>query len=203
MVKATGSSGSRPPARRSPGPKPRRLIETAGPTPGTPTADVRLMVGTIVGAFGVQGEAKLKPATDHPEHLAKVKQAWFGADPRPKRLLGARMHKGMVILRIFGVTTPEAVDVLRGTEVRIAGADAAPLAPGEYFYYQLIGLRAEDDTGAVIGTVSDIMETGAHDVLVITPEGGGADILVPNHPSYVREIDPAAGRMVVTLPVYE
>ncbi len=161
------------------------------------------MIGTIVGAFGLTGEAKLKLATDTPAHLANIKQVWLGTEPRPRRLLGARIHKGQGILRIFGVASPEAVDALRGVEVRISGDEAAPLAPGEYFYFQLIGLHAVDASGVVIGTVADIMETGANDVLVIAPAAGGADILVPNHPNFVQEIDPEAGRMIVTLPVYD
>ena len=155
------------------------------------------MVGTIVGAFGVHGEAKLKLATDDPEHFATISKVWVGDEARSRKLLGVRMHKGMALLRLQGVSTPDQVDLLRGAQVRIAGADAKPLAPGEYFLYQLIGLRAIDESGADVGTVTDIMETGANDVIVIAPIGGGGDILVPNHPQFVPEIDPAGGRIVV------
>ncbi|MGI9253560.1 MAG: ribosome maturation factor RimM [Thermomicrobiales bacterium] len=175
----------------------QRLIETAGPEPSTPVEQVRLVVGTIVGAFGVGGEAKLKLATDDPEHLATIKQIWLGDEPRPRKLLGVRMHKGMALLRIQGVSRPDQVDLLRGLPVRIAGSDARPLAPGEFFLYQLIGLDAFDESGALVGKVTDIMETGANDVLVITPAAGGADLLLPNHPDFVPIIDPALGRITV------
>ena len=66
----------------------------------------------------------------------------------------------------------------------------------------MIGLEAFDEAGNVLGRVSDLIETGANDVLVITPPGGGADILLPSHPDVVVTMDPAAGRIVVRPLVY-
>jgi len=164
---------------------------------------VRLTVGHVVGPFGIRGEAKLKLATDDPEHLATVQKVWVGDEARPRRLLGVRLHKGMALLRLQGVSTPEQVDDLRGAPVRIAGSDARPPEPGEFFLFQLIGLEARDESGTPLGTLTDVMETGAHDVFVITPPGGGADILVPNHPDFVTEILPEQGRLTVRPPVYD
>jgi len=182
--------------------KQRRLIETAGPDPATPLARVRLVVGTIIGAHGVRGEAKLRLATDDPDHLRTIKRVWLGTEERSRRLLGIRMHAGNALIRLSGVTTPEQVEGLRGLEVRIAGGDARPNEEGEFFLFQLIGLRAYDESGALLGTLSDVMETGAHDVFVITPESG-PDLLVPNHPQYVPEIRPEEGRLTVRPPVYD
>jgi 16S rRNA processing protein RimM len=158
---------------------------------------VRLVVGTIVGPFGLEGEAKMLLATDDPEHFATLKQVFLGDEPRPRRLLGVRLHKGQALLRLAGVSRPEQVDALRGTVVRIASRDARPLVPGEYFLYQLVGLKAEDETGAPIGVVVDVLETGANDVFVIAPDGGGPDLMVPNHPDFVPAISPETGRIVV------
>ena len=182
--------------------KRRRLIETAGPTPATPLEQVRLVVGTIVGVHGVAGEAKLLLATDDPEHLRTIKRVWVGQEERPRRLLGVRFHAGNALIRLSGVTTPEQVDPLRGLQVRIAGADARPNEEGEYFLFQLIGLRAYDEAGAQLGTLTDILETGAHDVFVVTPETG-PELLLPNHPQYVLEIRPDEGRLTVRPPVYD
>ncbi|MCC6314337.1 MAG: 16S rRNA processing protein RimM [Thermomicrobiales bacterium] len=173
------------------------MIDTAGPEPAARVEQVRLVVGVIVGAFGVHGEAKLRLTTDDPEHLKTIRRIWIGDEPRPRKLLAMRFHAGQALVRISGVTTPEQVDALRGEPVRIAGADARPPEPGEYFLYQLIGLRAENEAGVPLGVLTDVMETGAHDVFVITPEGGGPDLLLPNHPQYVLDVQPEAGRIVV------
>jgi ribosomal 30S subunit maturation factor RimM len=50
--------------------------------------------------------------------------------------------------------------------------------------------------------VTDLIETGAHDVLVLTGTDG-EEVLVPNHPSYVQKVEPQAGRIVMVLPVYQ
>ncbi len=193
----TAPSAKRATGRQQAGPKGGRLIDTAGPDPATPLDKVRLVVGTIVGPFGLGGEAKMMLATDDPEHFAGLRQVYLGDEPRPRRLLGVRLHKGQALLRLAGVTRPDQVDALRGTKVRIPATAARPLAPGEHFLFQLVGLRAEDEAGNLVGTLVDVIETGANDVFVIAPEGGGPDIMVPNHPDFVPEISPETGRVVV------
>lgn len=180
----------------------RKLIETRGPAPDAPVEAVRLAVGTITGTHGVHGELKVRLSTDEPEHFTTLKRVYIGDEEQPRRLLSVRLHNDGALIRVAGITTPEAGQKVRGQRVRIAGSDARPLGPGEYFLYQLIGLTAYDPDGARVGVVSDLMETGAHDVLVITPERG-PDILVPNHPQYVTGIDPAEGRLTVRLPIYD
>ena len=81
--------------------------------------------------------------------------------------------------------------------MRISGLDARPLAPNEYFLYQIIGLEARDEAGNRLGRVTDLIETGANDVLVITPDDGGTDILLPSHSDVVVAMEPAAGYLVV------
>lgn len=189
--------------RRRTAPRAKRLIETSGPEPSAALTDVLLAEGVLAGSHGVRGELKLRVLTDQPDHFATVKQVYIGEPPVPTRLLGVREHGDLLLIRLEGITTPEQAKAMSGKVVKIAGSDARPLEEGEYFLFQLIGLAVTDEHGATIGTVSDLIETGAHDVLVITPATGGQDILVPNHPAYVLEMSPEAGRLVVRLPVYD
>lgn len=191
------------PARSATTPPRNRLAETAGPEPGIPPALVRLVVGTVVGPHGVGGELKLRLATDAPEHLREIDRIFLGEETRPRRLLGVRFHGGQALLRVQGISSRDAAEALRGVPLRIAGTDARPLAPGEFFLYQLIGLEAVDETGASLGRVTDVMETGAHDVFVVSPPDGGPDLLLPNHPTVVLDIRPTEGRMTVRPLVYD
>jgi 16S rRNA processing protein RimM len=201
--KASAPPPRRPPQRRPVGPrKQARLGETPGPEPATPPEQTRLAIGVVLGSHGVRGEAKLRLFTDEPEHLRAIKRVWIGDEPASRRLLGVRFQGDIALIRLQGITTPEAVTELRGETVRIAGADARPLAPGEYFLYQLVGLEAFDEAGAPVGRVTDIIETGANDVLVLTPPEGGADVLLPNHPDTVLDVRPDEGRMTVRPLVY-
>lgn len=205
---SSGKPMRRPPRktraeRREQKPRPKRLVETAGPDPSTPLSEVRLGVGTVVGSHGTDGEVKVLLTTDDPEHLLSIRRVFVGDEPLARRVLGARLHDRYALMRLKGITTPEAASALRGSPVRIAGSDARPLAPGEFYLYQLIGLTAFDEAGETLGTVADIMETGANDVFIISPPDGGADLLIPNHPEVVLEIDPVAGRLTVRPLVYD
>lgn len=192
----------RPPGRTGQGYS-QRLADTPGPTPETPPEQVRLTVGILAGVHGIDGELKMRLATDDPEHLTTIQQVYVGDEVRARRLRGIRFHGGQALIRIQGVDDPETGLALRGQRVRIPGSDARPLAPGEYFLYQLVGLDVVTEDGAPLGRVADIMETGARDVVVVAPIGGGPDILLPNLPDVVLDIDPPAGRMVVRPLVYD
>ena len=175
---------------------PPRLVETAGPDPGTPPERARLTIGTILAPHGVRGEFKLRLQTDEPEHLLTLKRVFLGDEKTPRTVLGVRMHAGNALMRLQGISAPETVERFRGTPLQIRGSDARPLAANEYFLYQIIGLEAFDEAGNRLGRVTDLMETGANDVLVITPDEG-PDLLLPSHPDVVLTMDPAAGRIVV------
>jgi 16S rRNA processing protein RimM len=179
------------------------LIETAGPEPATPLADVRLTVGRIGGTHGVRGELKMRNLTDDPEHLKRVERVYLGNADTPIALKGVRFTKDGALITLEGVTTPEAGARLSGLPVKIAGTDARPLEEGEYFLFQLIGLEVLTEDGTPAGTVTDLMETGAHDVLVIGERPDAADdLLVPNHPEFVLEISPEKGTIIIRPPVY-
>jgi 16S rRNA processing protein RimM len=191
---------SRPPQRqRSPHSRQRtpRLSETAGPDPGAPLERVRLTIGTILAPHGVRGEFKVRLQTDDPAHLLTIKRLYLGDETTPRTVLGARLHAGNALIRLQGISTPETVERLRGTPLRIRGTDARPLAADEYFLYQMIGLEVFDESGTRLGQVTDLIETGANNVLVIAPHDGGLDILLPSHPDVIIDMDPAAGRIVV------
>ena len=194
-ARAAPRSTTRRPARQRP--TQPRLAETSGPDPGIPPDRARLTIGTILAPHGVRGEFKVRLQTDDPEYLLTVKRLYLGDEERPRTVLAARLHAGHALLRLQGISNPETVERLRGTPLRMRGADARPLAANEYFLYQIIGLEAVDEAGNRLGRVTDLLETGANDVLVITPDDGGSDLLLPSHPDVILEMDPAAGRLVV------
>jgi 16S rRNA processing protein RimM len=195
----TPAPGPRAQPRRRQSRQPRsqpHLVDTAGPDPATPPARALLTVGTILGPHGVRGEFKLRLQTDDPEHLLTLKRVYLGDEKTPRTVLEARMHAGNALMRLQGISTPETVERFRGTPLRIRGADARPLAANEFFLYQVIGLEAFDEAGNRLGRVTDLIETGANDVLVITDDAG-QDTLYPSHPDVVLSLDPTAGRIVV------
>ena len=207
---STNDSSSSSTRRKRPAPKTKvrkrrpTLIETKGPEPTTPVEQVRLTVGRIGGAHGIRGEMRMHILTDSPEHLKTLKTVYLGERDTPITLESVRLTDKGALIKLLGTDTPEGAAKLSGLNVKIAGSDARPLEPGEYFLFQLIGLKVSNENGEPLGTVTDLIETGAHDVLVIGERPDSPDdLMVPNHPEFVLEMDPGAGTMVVRPPRYE
>jgi 16S rRNA processing protein RimM len=76
-------------------------------------------------------------------------------------------------------------------------AAALQLPKGQFYWHQVIGLRVESTDGQTLGTVRDILETGANDVYIV--HGAHGELLLPAIKDVVKQIDPAAGRMLVQL----
>ncbi len=183
---------------------PKSLAETRGPDPATPLADVRLTVGRLGGPHGVHGEIKLRLLTDDPDNLKGVHSVYLGDRDTPIALESLRLVNDGALVRLAGTDTPEDAAKLSGLAVKIAATDTRPLEEGEYFLFQIIGLKAEDERGEPLGTVIDIIETGAHNVLVIGERPGTSEtLLVPSHPEFVLEMLPEEHRIVLRPPVYE
>lgn len=177
------------------------LIDSAGPEPETPLSEVWLTTGVIAGAHGINGEMKVRLSTDDVEHFQSLRYVQLSDEETSRRVISCRLHQGMALLRLQGITTPEEITGLRGQALRVSGKSVRPLEPGEFYLYQLIGLRAETESGEALGTVSDLIETGAADVFVIRPETG-QDLLLPDRPDVILGIYPETRRMVVRLLEY-
>jgi 16S rRNA processing protein RimM len=173
------------------------MAETPGPEPGTPLDQAKLSIGVIDRPHGVKGEMQVRLTTDYPEHFTKTKRLFLGDEPSARRVLGIRFHKEKALIRLEGITTPEQVRAISGTPVRIYASEAKPLEEGEYFYFQLIGSRVVTETGETLGTLIDILETGANEVYVVSPPEGKETILLPNIPSVILSIDETTQTIVV------
>lgn len=111
---------------------------------------------------------------------------------RSSRQLGDRD----VLLGFAGIDTPEAAAPLRGAYLCVPEEEARHLAPGEWFVWQLVGLRAVDTRGVEVGTVRDVEGGAAHDVLVVdTPEG---ERRYPMVSAFVAAVEIQSHRIVLT-----
>jgi 16S rRNA processing protein RimM len=101
------------------------------------------------------------------------------------------------LLRLAEVSDRDAAETLRGKDVLIRQEDAVKLPRGEFYWHEVIGLSVLDaTTQQVLGTVVDILETGANDVYVVRSPLG-KEILVPAIKDVVKSIDPTSGVMVI------
>ncbi len=159
---------------------------------GTPD---RLAIGVIAAPHGTRGEVRMQIWTHFPEHIQQLNSIFLGDEERPRRLRQARIQKGLAILSIQGVRSREEADELRGTVVRIEREQATPLEEGEYYHFELIGLDVFTEDGTRIGSLADIIETGANDVYVVKDDEGN-EHLFPALTEVIPEIDLENRRMI-------
>lgn len=167
--------------------------------PYTPRADELLLVGTVVNVVGLRGMMRISMASSEPEYLARTQPMLYSHDgKRSFRLRSLAHYKGtLYTATLGGVATRDQADALRNTELYILQNDAAPLAADEYFVHDLPGLAVYDVAGVLIGHVSDVINTGASDVMVIA-RTGASDALVPVVKAFVQRIDVANKCIIIT-----
>jgi 16S rRNA processing protein RimM len=179
--------------------------------PASATSDKLLLMGAILGAHGIKGEVKVKSFAARPSDIAG-----YGAltDAKEKRSFDLSIvgtsdaTRGILIARIAGVTDRNAAEALKGTELYVARDRLPKLTDTEEFYFaDLVGLQAVDESGKVFGRVVSVDNYGAGDLLLIAPEssdqGDGADddsFVVPFTKAFVPVVDIAAGKLVLNLP---
>jgi 16S rRNA processing protein RimM len=153
-----------------------------------------ITVARVVAAHGVRGEVRAYPETDFPERLRPGRAVYLAgvAAPRWSRITGARPHRPpLLLLRLEGVGDRTAAEALRGAELQVPAASLPPLPAGTYYLHQIVGLRVLTEDGRELGRVEDVERPGGNDVYVVGP------YLIPALREVVREIDLAAGRMVI------
>ena len=158
-----------------------------------------LTIGRVRKPHGVRGDVRVEPLTDLPERFTWLETVWVGdKDPQPVAVESARLHGGLVLLKLTGYDGREEAKALNGQWLQVPESEAIPLAEGEYFLYQLEGLAVYTDEGEHLGELTQVMETGANNVFVVK-RVGAKDVLLPDTDEVVREIDFENGRMIVHL----
>ena len=159
-----------------------------------------ICVGTIAGAFGVNGEVRLKSFTAEPEALAEYAPLTTEDGSRSFEVQITRPVKGGFAARLSGVRSKEEADALRGTGL-YAPRDRLPTLPDDEFYHtDLIGLAVFDTGGAELGRVKAVLNHGATDLLELTAPGQSKTVLLPFTREAVPTVDIVSGRIVADPP---
>lgn len=140
-----------------------------------PATVARIALAAVAGAHGVRGEVKLKLFGDGIGSLAAQPRLLVGG--KPLKLEDVRPGNKTAVARFEGVTSREAAEALRGSLVEIEREALPPLAPGEYYHADLIGLRCVDAKGAPVGTVAAVEDFGAGELLDIERADGKRSLI--------------------------
>lgn len=157
-----------------------------------------LVIGQITKPHGVRGEVRVMPHTDVPERFTWLETVFVGdTDGEPVTVEHARLHQGMVLLKLAGVNGREAAEALRDKLLYVSELDAIPLDEDEYYLFELEGMEVVAEDGRILGTLIEVLETKANNVFLVRGDSG--EVLLPDTEEVIREIDFENGRILVHL----
>jgi 16S rRNA processing protein RimM len=154
-----------------------------------------VLVGAITGAFGVHGEVRVKPFTAEPEGVVAYGPLYDAHDRVVLTPKHWRAVKGALAVAAPEVKTREEAEALRNTPLYIPRERLPQPEADEFYIVDLIGCRAENETGAHVGEVVAVQNFGAGDLLEIRP-AEGANFYLPLTVENVPTID-VARRVVI------
>lgn len=164
--------------------------------------DDLVVIGEVTRPHGLRGELRVVPHTDRPERFEGLAECllWDPAsDARTRhRIAGVRRQGEAVLLSLAGCDSPEGARALVGRLVALPRSQALPPPPGHVYPWQLVGCQVVTEDGAVVGKVSGIEPSPAHDLWVV--RGAAREHLIPAVPEIVQEVDVEARRVVIRPP---
>jgi len=159
-----------------------------------------ICVGAVAGSYGVKGEIRLKSFCAVPEDIETYTPLTSEDGTANYTLTLGRPIKNGFTGRLSGVATKEQADALKGTRLYTTRDQLPSLPDDEYYHTDLIGLAVVDTGGAALGTVKNVLNHGAADLLELAQPDTSATVLLPFTLEVVPTVDLAAGRIVADPP---
>jgi len=158
--------------------------------PASNGANPWVEVGEINGVFGVKGWVKVFSHTRPREDILGYNPwyLWLNGQWNARRVVSGKSRGGGIVAALDGCEDRDEALVLKGTRIAIAASQLKPVDEDEFYWRDLIGLKVVDHSGIDFGLVTELMETGANDVMVL--EDGS---LIPFTRQTVLSVDMATG----------
>ncbi len=159
-----------------------------------------ITLGKVAGAHGIRGVLKVWCAGGPPEDpgfYPALGEVILGG--RAYQVRDAACTRKHLLLTVAEICTREQAEALAGLEVKAEARRFPPLPPGEYYWFQLVGLTVRRvRSGEILGTLEEILATPAHDVYVVHRDKG--ELLLPAVEDVILKIDTDLGVMEVEPP---
>lgn len=152
--------------------------------------DDLLRIGVVTTTHGLRGEVKVFPTTDDARRFDKCDEVIL--EGRNEQLVlhveRVKYFKNIVIVKFKEFHDISEVERFRKYDIMVTREHAVPLEEGEYFICDIIGAQVVEEDGTSIGTVKDVLETGANNVFVIQTDDG-KEVLFPSIPECIKRVD--------------
>jgi 16S rRNA processing protein RimM len=167
------------------------------------TRDAIVVLGEVVGPYGVRGWIRVRSHAEAPETLLGHANWWLkskrGPDWRVYARTAGRMHSGALLAELGGIATREAALALKGHEIGVPRSALPEPAAEEIYWEDLTGFAVVNRGGVLLGAVCGMTEHGAHPLLRVARPPGcpGPERLIPFVPAIVGGVDMVEGRIEV------
>lgn len=157
-------------------------------------------VGVIASTHGLKGEVKVFPTTDDKNRFKSLRKCYIrtkNGDIEVEKA-SCKFFKNMAILSFKGYEDINLIEKYKGCDLYVDREDAVPLSEGEYYIADVIGADIVDEDKNKIGTLEEVMQTGANDVFVVKTVDGG-ELLIPVISDCVLDMNLEEGLITVRL----
>ncbi len=155
-----------------------------------------VIMGRVAAAHGIRGWVKIQPYTEYLDSLLDYQRWWLGQESgswREVKVLQCEAHNKTVAALLGDCPDRTAAEKLKGWLIAVRRSDLPKQAEGEYYWSDLIGLSVVNDAGDNLGLVTNLLETGANEVLCV--QGGSGELLIPFVASAIKQVD-VAGKVI-------
>ena len=152
-----------------------------------------ITIGQILAPWGITGKVKVEVTTDFPQRLIPRSKVYINR--QPITIDSLEWHKGKAIIKFNAIDNIEDAEKLRGQLVEIPHSQLQPLAEGQYYHFQLIGLEVRTTQGEPLGTITEILSAPSNDNYVVS--GTEGELLIPAIEDVIKSIDLDKGCLVI------
>lgn len=138
-------------------------------------------VGVISNTHGIRGEVKVYPTTDNVRRFDDLKEVILdtGKEQLNLHVTSVKYFKNMVILKFKEFDNINDIIPYKGMDLLVTRENAIPLEEGEYYIADIIGSKVITYEDKILGTLTDVLQTGANDVYVVKTKDG-KEVLLPS-----------------------
>ncbi len=164
----------------------------------------KIVIGKVIGTHGIKGTLKILPLTDFPERFWKMESLSLYDENENKRFSGriwnVKRHSSgkFILIDLENVFDELTANQLVGLYIMISPEERVELKEGEYWIDDIIGLKVLDEESRELGTITDVIKAGYHDVYVVKTKDGKQKF-IPAVKEFIKKIDIENGFIVVSL----
>jgi 16S rRNA processing protein RimM len=162
--------------------------------------DHSVPLGEIVATHGLDGRLKLNPFNPASDTLTGGVEVCLEKAGHQSfhHLESCRPHKRQLLIKLRDVADIDAAEHLLGATLLIDDALLDPLAPGQYYVYQVMGFAVFDSSGTAIGTISGTLSTPAGELYIV--QGHDKEHLIPAVREIIEKVDFAEKKLIINPP---